>query len=68
MATQTPEKKTGYLTEVRKEMRKVSWPTRQQVISNTVLTLVSSLALALFTFGFDQVISRVLKVIYALGG
>ena len=68
MATQTPEKKTGYLTEVRKEMRKVSWPPRQQVISNTVLTLVSSLALALFTFGFDQVISRVLKVIYALGG
>ncbi|MEL6611945.1 MAG: preprotein translocase subunit SecE [Bacteroidota bacterium] len=68
MATQTSEKKTGYLTEVRKEMRKVSWPTRQQVVSNTVLTLVSSLALALFTFGFDQVISRVLKVIYALGG
>ncbi|MEM8559804.1 MAG: preprotein translocase subunit SecE [Bacteroidota bacterium] len=68
MATQTSEKKTSYLTEVRKEMRKVSWPTRQQVVSNTVLTLVSSLAVALFIFGFDQVISTVLKFIYALGG
>ncbi|MEL7361589.1 MAG: preprotein translocase subunit SecE [Bacteroidota bacterium] len=73
MATQTQTKAPGgalgnYVVEVRKEMRKVSWPTRQQVVSNTVLTLVSSLALALFTFGFDQVISRVLKVIYALGG
>ena len=63
--TQVPGGKAGsYLAEVRKEMRKVNWPKRQELVSNTVLTLVASLVLALFIFGADQVISWVLAVVY----
>jgi preprotein translocase subunit SecE len=54
----------GYLVEVQKEMRKVSWPKRQELINNTVLTLVSAVALSLLIFGSDQVISWVLTLIY----
>lgn len=69
MATQTQTKAPGgaignYLVEVRKEMRKVNWPKRQELISNTVLTLVAALVTALFIFGADQVISQILKIIY----
>ncbi|WP_412067893.1 preprotein translocase subunit SecE [Rubrivirga sp. IMCC43871] len=70
MATQTQTQQApggaagNYLVEVRKEMRKVNWPKRQELISNTVLTLVSSLAISLFIFGADQVISTVLRFIY----
>jgi preprotein translocase subunit SecE len=69
MATQTETKAPGgvlgnYLVEVRKEMRKVNWPKRQELLANTVLTLVSSLAVSLFIFGADQVISQVLRIIY----
>ena len=63
--TQAPGGAAGnYLVEVRKEMRKVNWPKRKELISNTVLTLLSSLAISLFIFGADQVISYVLRLIY----
>jgi preprotein translocase subunit SecE len=58
------EKVTQYLQEVAKETRKVNWPSRQDLVSNTVLTLVASLLIALVIFAQDQVISRVLQFIY----
>ena len=69
MATQTETKAPGgavgnYIVEVRKEMRKVNWPKRQELISNTTLTLVASLAISAFIFGADQIISQILKIIY----
>ena len=69
MATTTQEKVPGgalgnYLVEVRKEMRKVNWPKRQELINNTALTLGASLVLSLFIFGADQLISRLLTLIY----
>ena len=70
MATQTESSVPGgavggYLTEVRKEMRKVNWPKRKELIANTTLTLLSSLAVALFIFFADQVISQILELIYS---
>jgi preprotein translocase subunit SecE len=54
----------GYITEVQKEMRKVSWPKRQELLNNTVLTLVSALFLSVLIFGSDQIISWLLTLIY----
>lgn len=54
-----------YMSEVAKEVNKVSWPTRQELLSNTLLTLVASLIIALIIFAQDQVISRVLQFIYS---
>ena len=54
----------GYLEEVNKEMRKVSWPKRSELISNTVITLVATAIVSLFIYGADQVISTVLEIIY----
>ena len=53
-----------YVEEVITEMRKVNWPKRKELVSNTVITLLASLALALFIFGADQVISSLLKLVY----
>ena len=69
MAITTQERVPGgalgnYLVEVRKEMRKVNWPKRQELLSNTALTLGASLVLSLFIFGADQLISRLLTLIY----
>ncbi|MGB3544346.1 preprotein translocase subunit SecE [Rubrivirga sp.] len=69
MATQTQTKPPGgalgnYVVEVRKEMRKVNWPKRKELISNTTLTLVAAVILATFIFGADQIISQLLKLIY----
>lgn len=56
----------AYLREVLREMQKVSWPSRQELINNTILTLVASVVLALFIFLADRVIATVLEFIYSL--
>ena len=58
------KKITSYIEEVGKEMRKVSWPTRQELISNTLLTILATVVISLFIFFTDRVISVVLEVIY----
>lgn len=55
---------TEYLQEVAKEMRKVTWPSQQELTSNTIVTIVATLVMSLFIFGTDRVISTVLEVIY----
>ncbi len=55
---------TGYLEEVSKEMRKVTWPTRSELINSTVVTIIATVVISLFIFITDRVISTVLEVIY----
>jgi len=45
-------------------MRKVSWPSQSELISNTVVTIVATIVISLFIFASDRVISTVLEVIY----
>ncbi len=58
------QKIISYISEVAKEMRKVSWPSRRELINNTLITLIASLAVSLFIFGADWVISHALELIY----
>ena len=53
-----------FLEGVRKEMKKVTWPTQKELVDNTVVVIVFSLILAAFIFGVDQLYSSVLTVIY----
>lgn len=54
-----------YLTDVNKEMRKVSWPNRTELINNTLITLFATFVVSLFIYGADQVISSILEFIYS---
>ncbi len=55
----------SYYQDVMTEMRKTSWPKRRELASHTLVTLVASVAVALFIFGADQAISAVLDLIYS---
>ena len=57
-------KAKSYTEEVQKEMRKVSWPERSELVNNTILTLVAAGVLSLFIYGMDRGISWVLTFIY----
>lgn len=46
------------------EMRKVNWPSRQELISNTFITIVATLLISAFIYGVDQVISGALTALY----
>lgn len=54
----------AYLEEVVAEMRKVNWPKRKELISNSLITLLATVVLSLYIFGADQIISTILKFIY----
>ncbi len=54
-----------YMSDVNKEMRKVSWPNRTELINNTLITLFATLVVSLFIYGADQVISSILEFIYS---
>ena len=56
----TPKERVGffsrvrqYFHEVRQEMRKVTWPTREQMIAFTTVTVITSVVLTGVIFGFD---------------
>ena len=58
----TPPKQ--FLREVRQELKKVNWPTRQELIAYTLVVLVSVIVLTSFVFGLDFVFSKTIVKIF----
>jgi preprotein translocase subunit SecE len=52
-----------YISEVRHEMSKVTWPSRPQVMESTGIALMLSAMIALFIFFVDQIVSRLINFI-----
>ena len=48
-----------YLKSVRAEMRKVTWPSKDETKETTVLVVVFALVLSLIVWCFDQVVGKV---------
>ncbi|HEX6981855.1 MAG TPA: preprotein translocase subunit SecE [Balneolaceae bacterium] len=58
------DKIKAFLEDVRKEMKKVSWPTQQELVDYTVVVVIFTIILSAFIFGVDQVYSTILEAIY----
>jgi preprotein translocase subunit SecE len=48
----------GFLGEVRSEMRKVSFPTREEVIGTTIVVIVTSVIFAVYLWIADFLIQK----------
>ncbi|HDJ29768.1 MAG TPA: preprotein translocase subunit SecE [Candidatus Acetothermia bacterium] len=57
------EKLKNYLQGVRNEVKRVSWPTRQEVISFTILVIILVFVLTLYIWGVDRIIEAILRVL-----
>ena len=55
------DKITSYYNDVVAEMKKVSWPTKDQLRESTIVVLGVSAVLSVFTFLVDYLINSVLK-------
>lgn len=65
-----PKKKGGirkYLRELKAEIKKVVWPTRQQVTRNTGVVLVIMVVMAVFLFGVDSGLGAAVRAILKIG-
>ena len=52
-----------YLKDVRAEMIKVSWPSRNELVGATLLVIVLSLMMAVYVYACDQVINRIVGML-----
>jgi preprotein translocase subunit SecE len=47
-----------FLREVVAELKKVAWPTRQEVVAYSIVVLVSTIVIAAMIFGMDFVFAK----------
>jgi len=55
------ERTVGFLREVRTELSKVNWPSRNELIGSTTVVIVITLALAAFVGVIDFILSIILS-------
>lgn len=52
-----------YLHEVRQELKRVSWPTRDQMVVFTAITLITTTVLTVVVFGLDVAMKEVVMFV-----
>ena len=58
------EKIVKFFEDVVKEMKKVTWPTKAELVESTKIVIVACIILAGFTYGIDMLISLVISGIF----
>jgi preprotein translocase subunit SecE len=53
-----------FLKEVRAELNKVTWPTKNELIGSTIVTVVVTLIISIFIGIVDRVLSLITKNIF----
>jgi preprotein translocase subunit SecE len=63
-----PEKSGGFLDNIRNfwhevvlEMKKVSWPTQQEVINTTIIVVIAVFFFSIYMFAADLVLTYLIK-------
>ncbi len=51
----------SFLAEVRSELKKVTWPSRKEVYSTTLVVIATSIFFGFYLWGLDLALSRVLS-------
>jgi preprotein translocase subunit SecE len=57
-----------FLTEVRNEMRRVTWPSRREVYATTLVVLLTALFFGVYLWGLDLALDRIIRSIFRLSG
>ena len=53
-----------FVGEVAKEMKKVSWPTKEQLKESTMIVVATTVLFTAFVFTIDQVMGIIVKQIF----
>jgi preprotein translocase subunit SecE len=54
----------NFVNDVVKEMKKVTWPTKEELKESTSVVIIVCLLLAAFTYAIDMVISQIMRGIF----
>ena len=64
----TFSKMRSFLTETRSEMKKVTFPSREEVVGTTIVVLVASVIFAFYLWVADLIILQAFEWIYQVIG
>jgi preprotein translocase subunit SecE len=53
-----------FLSEVRNEMARVTWPSRREVYATTLVVILTSIFFGIYLYGIDLVASRIMGAIF----
>jgi preprotein translocase subunit SecE len=53
-----------FLTEVRNELKRVSWPSSKEVYATTVIVILTSVFFGAYLFGLDMLFNTVVQWIF----
>ncbi len=59
------EKVRTFIRDVRNEMTKVSWPTREELKDSTLVVIIVGLVFAVFAFSVDRLLSSAVKFLFS---
>jgi preprotein translocase subunit SecE len=62
------ESARGFLTEVRNEMKRVTWPSRKEVYATTFVVIATSAFFGLYLFGIDLALNALVNWIFRTFG
>ena len=57
-----------FVQQVRRETKKVTWPTRKETTVSTIMVFVMATLAALFFFAVDQLLAWGVHLIFGIGG
>ena len=53
-----------FLSEVRNEMARVTWPSRKEVYATTIVVILTSIFFGIYLYGIDLMLSRLMGAIF----
>jgi preprotein translocase subunit SecE len=57
-----------FVTDTRAEMKKVTWPSRNEVVGTTVVVLVATIVFALYLWGVDYIFYQGINYLFTRFG
>ena len=54
--------------EMKSELKKVVWPSKSQIVNNTVVALVVMVVSAIVIWGFDEIAQLIVQAVITLAG
>lgn len=59
----TKETKTGYFSQVTRELKKVSWPTKKEVLKYSLATFIFILIVVSFFLVLNLILSGIIRMV-----
>ncbi|HEY9187912.1 MAG TPA: preprotein translocase subunit SecE [Bacteroidota bacterium] len=52
-----------FFSDIVKEMKKVTWPKKEELRESTIIVIVSCLVISVFIYVVDQIIGQIVKIL-----